>query len=219
MNISVARQLKHSSRALRKLPGPHARVATPATYTPGQQSYHTPAAYMRGQQRDHTPNKRRTAEELLALRNHHHEPRPDLGWRPMPSRTARSRLKTTRDNIKKARPEPRLPSGSTQSHQAGVPADAVPLGDLVGLQEVPVRCSFHIVQGVQVPVACRREHVGVGESPRAVLDLLHPSGVVGVRGAIQELVPVTIFGEAKVVFRRSSQTDIERKRELSRARA
>ena len=85
----------------------------------------------------------------------------------------------------------RLPS---VAHQAGVTADPVPLGDLVGLQVVPVLGAAHVVQGEELPAAGRLEDVEVGGILGAVLNGLDAPGVVGIRGLFQVFEPVGSWG-------------------------
>lgn len=74
---------------------------------------------------------------------------------------------------------------SSLSHQPGVSAHPVPLGDLVGLHEVPVVGEGHVVEGKLATAADLRENVSVGLGHGSVPDGLDASGVVCVRGPFE----------------------------------
>jgi len=65
----------------------------------------------------------------------------------------------------------------------------MPLGDLVGLEEVPVLGPVHVVQGEQRPAAGVLKNIGVGELLCPGLHGLDAPGVVRVRGLFEVVIP------------------------------
>lgn len=79
------------------------------------------------------------------------------------------------------------------AHQPGVSAHSVPLRDLIRLHVVSVIGAVQEVQGEVATPADLRKNGWVRLGPRSVLDVLHASGVVGVRGAFKIAGPGGLF--------------------------